>query len=154
VPAFFFDASGLAKCYIHEVGSNWVRGILAPALANDIHVLGVSEVEVTSAIVRRRKAATISPSAAAAALIQLQHDFASDYIVLDVSDQLLAAAILLVQNHELRAYDGIQLAAATELNRVRIAGGLPSMTLVSADQELNSAAAAEGIAVEDPNTHP
>jgi predicted nucleic acid-binding protein len=83
VPAFF-DASGLAKCYISEVGSTWVRGILAPTSANDIHVLRIAEVEVTSAIVRRRKATTLSPSAAAAALAQLQHDFANDYIVLDV----------------------------------------------------------------------
>jgi hypothetical protein len=32
--------------------------------------------------------------------------------------------------------------------------GLEAVTLVSADRELNTAAVAEGLAVEDPTTHP
>jgi hypothetical protein len=47
----------------------------------------------------------------------------------------------------------VQLAAAQE---VQIRGdtlGLPVLTLVSADEELNVAATAEGLAVENPNRH-
>ncbi len=152
--AFFFDSSALAKCYINEVGSAWVRAILAPSSANDIHVVRIAEVEVTSAIVRRRKAGAISATDANSALAQLRHDFASDYIVIDVSDQILTSAVSLVVAHEIRAFDGVQLAAAIELNRVRTSGGLSEVTFVSADQELNAAAHAEALAVEDPNSHP
>jgi hypothetical protein len=48
----------------------------------------------------------------------------------------------------------VQLAAAVELNRVCTSGGLLPATVVSADLDLNSAAQAEGLAVEDPNNHP
>ena len=46
-------------------------------------------------------------------------------------------------------YDAVQLAATLEV-RAKI----PSLILVSADAALNTAAAAEGLQVEDPNTHP
>jgi hypothetical protein len=50
----------------------------------------------------------------------------------------------------------VQLAAAGELNARR--GGFrqppTSIILVSADQEFNAAATAEGLAVEDPNFYP
>ena len=68
--------------------------------------------------------------------------------------QLFTSAIAFVEGHELRAYDGVQLAAAVELNLVRTSGGLSAATVVSADFDLNAAAQAEGLAVEDPNSHP
>jgi len=46
------------------------------------------------------------------------------------------------------------LAVALELNGRCLAGGMGSITLVSADQQLNNAAVAEGLPVEDPNLRP
>ena len=48
----------------------------------------------------------------------------------------------------------MQLAATAELHRSRSMLGLSRPTLISADQELNSAGLAEGIDVDDPTTHP
>ena len=48
----------------------------------------------------------------------------------------------------------MRCAAAVLLHTERQALGMPPLTLVSADIALNSAAAAEGLLVEDPNTHP
>jgi hypothetical protein len=48
----------------------------------------------------------------------------------------------------------VQLASATALHAVRSASGLPALTFVSADTELNAAATAEGMPVDDPNLHP
>ena len=48
----------------------------------------------------------------------------------------------------------MQLAAALELNGRWLAAGMSGITLVSADQDLNTAATAEGLMVEDPNVHP
>jgi hypothetical protein len=60
----------------------------------------------------------------------------------------------LARAHALRGYDAVHLAAATTLNRQRLALGLGAVTLVSADAELNRAAVAEGLLVEDPNRYP
>ncbi len=53
----------------------------------------------------------------------------------------------------IRAYDAVQLATALETTRVTFQLEPTQMTLVSADLELNAAAVAEGLRVEDPNTH-
>ena len=48
----------------------------------------------------------------------------------------------------------VQLAVALELHNQRVSAGQSAVTLVSADQELNAAATAEILVVEDPNQHP
>jgi hypothetical protein len=48
----------------------------------------------------------------------------------------------------------ILLRAALEASDERIANGLPPLTLVSADTELNNAAQDEGLTVENPNNYP
>ena len=62
--------------------------------------------------------------------------------------------MLLARKHGLRAYDAVQLAAALDVSRLYQPPGANPITLVSADQELNAAATAEGLAVDDPNAHP
>ena len=151
---YFFDSSALAKCYIDESGSAWVRGITAPASQNDIHALELVEVEVASAIARRRKGGSLTSAIAAAALGRLWYDVRHDYILIKVSDSLISEAVILADRHELRAYDALHLAAAIDLNRSRAALAQPALVLVSADLELNAAAVANGFVVEDPNAHP
>jgi len=75
-------------------------------------------------------------------------------VVLEITVPLLTDAMRLAEIHGLRAYDAVQLAAALELNGRWLAGGLTGITLVSADQDLNIAALAESLMVEDPNLHP
>jgi hypothetical protein len=47
----------------------------------------------------------------------------------------------------------LQLAAALELQTVRVANSLSPITFVCADDKLNAAAAAEGVSVENPNAY-
>ena len=54
----------------------------------------------------------------------------------------------------LRGYDAVQLAVAAGLHDLRHVLGLPVLTLVSADNDLNAATSAEGMIVENPNAHP
>jgi len=155
--AFYFDSSALVKSYVLEVGTPWVRGvrgIIAPSSGNDIHVLLIAHVEVASAVARRRKAGTVSSVDATAILSKLTDDFKDEFVVIDATEPLLRLAASLVDKHELRAYDGIHLAAVLQVNQVRVGAGLNGITLVSADQELNAAAMAEGLTIEDPNSHP
>jgi predicted nucleic acid-binding protein len=63
---------------------------------------------------------------------------------------MLADAMRRANAHGLRAYDAVQLSVAIDVNRFRGGG----VTLVSADRDLNAAAIAEGLTVDDPNSHP
>ena len=67
---------------------------------------------------------------------------------------LFADAMLAARKHRLRAYDAVQLAVAIDVHRRQQAAGLGAVTLISADQALNDAALAEGLAVDDPRSHP
>lgn len=74
--------------------------------------------------------------------------------MVEVTETLATQAMRLAETHGLRGYDAIQLAAALAIQTLRVTQQLPAMTLVSADSELNAAATAEGLIVEDPHTHP
>lgn len=63
-------------------------------------------------------------------------------------------AMSVARKHGLRAYDAVQLTAALEIDRLNREDGFGPVTLVSADRELNAAAATEGLIVEDPTTYP
>jgi hypothetical protein len=58
------------------------------------------------------------------------------------------------ETYGLRGYDAVQLAAALDVNTSYHAAGLPTITLISADAELNAAATSEGLTVENPNNYP
>ncbi len=114
----------------------------------------ITAVEVTSAVTRRQRAGDISPADAATILGQFRQDLLSEYNLIEITPSLLANAMLLAGIYGLRAYDAVQLGVAIELQSQRHASGLPPITLVSSDQELNTAATAAGLRVEDPNLHP
>jgi hypothetical protein len=64
---------------------------------------------------------------------------------------LLKLAVAATRNHALRSADAIQLASAVLARRL-----MPNvaLTMIVCDLELNAAAAAEGLQVENPNQHP
>jgi uncharacterized protein len=86
--------------------------------------------------------------------LAFQHDLTNDYLTIEITPALLSSAINLAVKHALRGYDAVQLAATLEANNERIATGLSSLTLVSADSELNISAQSEGLSVENPNNYP
>lgn len=152
--ALFCDASAIVKRYASEVGSSWVIRTTDPALGNTIFVARITEVEVVSGVARRVREGTLSASDGSAGTVNLRKDFILHYRVVEITPALIDRAVSLVQAHGLRGYDAVQLAAALEVHTDRAPFGLPPLTLCSADSALNAAALAEGLAVDDPNTHP
>lgn len=150
---YFIDSSALAKRYVSETGTAWVQAFTGLASGNSLYVARITLVELVAAISRRRKNGDLTPSDAAAALSDVRADFASDYQVIEVTAALVAEAESLAEKHALRGYDAVQLAAAIQVNAAFAASGRPAVILVSADLELNAAGAAEGLGVDDPNTH-
>jgi predicted nucleic acid-binding protein len=149
VSEFFLDTSTVLKRYVQETGTPWVQALAAPAVGHSLIIVRITLAETVAAITRRERGGTITPKNAATALADFQLDFARQYFIIEVSAALVNQAAFLARKHGLRGYDAIQLAAAVDTQ-----AGLPSLTLLSADVDLNAAAVAEGLAVDDPNLHP
>ena len=150
---YFFDSSGLVKRYIAETGSAWVQALTDSLSGNSIHVARVTGAEVVSAIARRQRRGATTAADAAAALVAFRADFQRAYFPLDVTAATALLAMDLAERHGLRGYDAVQLAAALELRSQCLAAGLPPPIFIAADNELNAAAVAEGLAVDNPNNH-
>ena len=152
--AYFLDSSAIVKRYVAETGTVWVSDLFNPTAGNKIYATRIAGIEVVSAIARRRRGKNVSSKDAADSIKQFKLEFVSDYIILDVTTKLVNRAMILADSYALRGYDAVQLASALEANDIRLVAVAPPLILVSADLELNAAAIAEGLTVEDPNAHP
>lgn len=123
-----------------------------PSSANQLHVAHISAVEVLAAITRRVRLGSLTPQAGHDAVTQFLADF-GNYDVVAISEPLILRAMDFAEEHGLRGYDAVQSAAAAAVNVGAGTLGFHAI-LISADDELNAAAAAEGLKVENPNRYP
>jgi hypothetical protein len=149
VAAYFLDTSAVLKRYVQETGTAWLQALAAPSARHSLFVARITLAEGVAAVTRRERGGSLMPQDAATAVADFQLDFARQYRVVEVSAGLVAQAATLARKHALRGYDAVQLAAVLEIHATD-----PSLTLLSADVELNAAAMAEGVLVDDPNSHP
>jgi uncharacterized protein len=154
VQLYFFDTSALAKRYVKETGTVWINSLFDPSLGHVFYLARITAVEITSALTRRSKGGTLSAADASKALTKFRADFHSRLLVIEITTLLLDHAERLAEKHALRAYDAVQLAAVFAMDQHRKQHALPALTLLSADAELLTAAAAEGFTADDPNLHP
>jgi uncharacterized protein len=150
---YFLDSSALVKRYLAEVGSTWLENLLSQ-LSSDILIAEITQVEVIAALTRRGRSTSMSPQEASKACNRFKADVSSEYQVTSLTNTMVSRAIVQAETHALRGYDAIQLATALEVNAVALASGLPGLTFISADGELNKVAQTEGLTVENPNSHP
>ena len=148
------NSSALVKRYISEIGSTWVLSLFDPTLNNDVLIAAITGVEIVAAITRRARGGSISAMDAMAACTQFRSDLQPEYQVVEITENIINSAMALAEAHGLRGYDAVQLAAGREINALCIASGLPPVTFVSADNELNTAAASDGLLIENPNDYP
>ena len=151
---YFLDSSALVKRYIQETGSGWLQTLCQQSQPEDLYIARIAGAEVVSAIARRGQAGHLSPQGLAAALNRFQQDFATGYEIIEVSPAIIARAMDLARTRFLRGYDTVQLAVAAGLHDLRQVLGLTVLTLISADHDLNAAATAQGLTVENPNNYP
>ena len=152
--AYFCDTSALVKRYVAETGSAWLTATIAPQTGNRVFIARITFVELISAITRRERGRHISAADAKTAKTQFETDYSSEFFNIEISENLIKEAARLAEKHALRGYDAVQLAAALKTEKEKIALGLSSLILLSADTELNAAAVSEGLTVDDPNNHP
>jgi predicted nucleic acid-binding protein len=154
VALYFLDSSAVVKRYVRETGTAWIQALTAPPASHSLFVVRITLVETVAAVTRRERGGALDPADAATALADFQYDFSRQYRVIEVSAGFVARASSLALRHALRGYDAVQLSAAREVHQMAQAMGFGPITLISADLELNAAASAEGLSVDDPNTHP
>ena len=150
---YFLDSSALAKRYLPKTGSDWICDLLNPSSGNEATVSRITHVELTSAVIRRTRGGSLTQDQADAILSQFKEDVVSEFVTLEITPAVLDEAIGLVVKHRLRAYDSAQFATACELKRQMSGLDLADFRFISADSELNTAAVAEGLDVENPLHH-
>jgi predicted nucleic acid-binding protein len=131
-----------------------VLSITDPAAGHAIYVARIAGVEVVSALTRQSRSGALNPMAAATALAQFRQDFTHQFRTVDITPTLITRAMDLAETHALRGDDAVQCAAAVIVHTYRQTLQMPLLTMVSADDALNTASAAEGLVVDEPHTHP
>ena len=129
----FFDSSALAKRYIREKGSDEVEKALTAASEAAVSLLCPSE--IVSALSRLRRAGVLASDQYELAKAALLAD-AEDLTLYALTPQVVAAAIGLLEKHELRTLDALHVAAALEWE---------AELFVSADRRQLRAAEGEGL---------
>jgi uncharacterized protein len=135
----YFDASALAKRYVRETGTTTVRRLLASGSAATSRL---SDVEVSSAIVRRAREGAFTIDERDRMLAALQHDVPALAMV-ELTPEITDDARTLLLRYPLRSGDAVQLASALYLQR-QLARPVP---FVAYDRRLVLAARAEGLVV-------
>lgn len=150
---FFFDSSGLVKRYILETGTAWVQTISDTAAGHDCFLAEITGAEMIAAVTRRRRRGDLTQIDAANALTEINADFLRDFLLIEVSLSRVQEAMVLAERHGLRGYDAVQLACALFLRGQGQLSGQADSVFITADRELMTAARAEGLTVDDPNSH-
>lgn len=152
--AYFLDSSALVKRFSTESGSAWILGIVRPSLNNFLAIATITGAEVVSALTRKLRGNKLSQRQYNNAIRRFEREFAIRYFGTDVTASLVENAMSLAKRHGLRGYDSVQLAACLIVADTRRFLNLSPIIFVSADNDLNIAALAEGLKVENPNDHP
>jgi uncharacterized protein len=150
---YYFDSSGLAKRYVNEQGSIWVREIVSPGRHHAVYTARISGAEIVTALALRGRSSTLAPAHVRAAITRFRQVCRRGYALIDASAPVVDLAMSLAEQHGLRGYDAIQLATALSLRAALPARRRPALTFVSADGGLNVAATSVGLSVVDPTSY-
>jgi uncharacterized protein len=148
--SYYIDTSGLAKYYIPEQGTGWMRMLIRPSALPIVVICDATLVEMFSLIDRRRKMGSLTPAMVTAVQSSFLQHVTNRYLVEPVDTSTFVQARSLVLKHSLRTLDAVQLSAA--INSANTLG--ETLTFISADVNLLTAAQAEGLVIDNPNTHP
>jgi predicted nucleic acid-binding protein len=151
---YYLDTSALSKRYVQEVGTAWVRALVVPTAGHTLLTARITMVEIYSALARRRREGSVPADDCQVAVQAFTAHSATEYEFVELNLDVVVQARDLLERHPLRAYDAVQLASALVANQALQAARLAPLVFLSADDRLNTAAAVEGLTVDNPNAHP
>lgn len=148
--SYYVDTSALAKYYVAEIGTSWIRNILRPSGRNIVVICEITPIEMFSLLSRRTASGNLLTKNVAVIQTNFLSHISNRYLVQMVESPIFLQARSLVTNHKLRTLDAIQLAGA--IHAEHLLG--EKLTFLSGDNDLLIAASSEGFAVDNPNVHP
>ena len=151
---YFLDTSALAKRYVTEPGSSWILSITDLATGNQSWISALAPVEFLALLYRRARSGQLTILEAHQTEQVFRRDLGALFRVISPIPLILNRAMDLVIVHPLRGYDAVQLATGLYLQTQQSATRVAAPVFLSADQNLNGAASAEGLQVDNPNLHP
>jgi predicted nucleic acid-binding protein len=105
----YLDSSALVKLYTNEAHSRFMRGAAYAASVRVCHDIGY--VECRAAFARKRREGSFGLSDQSRCRQQLERDWERFHII-SVTPELIRRAAALAEDHGVRAYDSVHLAAA------------------------------------------
>ncbi|GAA6616937.1 type II toxin-antitoxin system VapC family toxin [Scytonema sp. NUACC26] len=151
--AHFVDSSALVKRYVPETGSAWIR-TLSTQTGNSLFIGRITWVEVLSALARREREASLTPTDRALIIQRFRSDLNNQYQVIELDAKLAETAGQLVEQYPLRAYDAVQLASVLRIQPAFAAKQSTSLIFLTSDDRLSTIAQALGLLTDNPNHHP
>lgn len=151
--SFLLDASALAKRYTLETGSACVDFLFDNVAHDRLMCLMLGAAEVASVLVRRRNSGAFPASSLSQSMVNLKAEVvdADEFNTLSMDNDLISAAMPLIDRHAINATDAVLLRLALDLAaRLRVDGA--DLVLVASDKRLQRAAQAEGLLAFDPET--
>lgn len=136
----YLDTSALVKFYVEEVGSATIREAIARA--ETVATTAIAYVEACAAFARRRREGRLSRGDYRRVIQDLQSDW-ENYLLLEVTHELIRRAADLAAIHPLRAYDAMHLASAKVLQE-RLQGPI---FFACWDSNLSAGAKREGLSL-------
>jgi predicted nucleic acid-binding protein len=143
---YFLESTALAKLFVQEAGSEKLIAVIDPLSSAQKLVSALGLALVYAAIRRRERSRGLNAEQAALVLQQLVTEFAQ------MTEQPLSSAVsdramLLLDGHELRADDAVQLASCLV---ARAVSGVTDFVFVTTNPALLQAARAEGLQTLNP----
>jgi len=145
---YYLETSALVKLYFREQGTDRLIAVTATSTGNQLTILSLAKAEFRSMVRRRQRNGEIAAKIADWLTETFQMHVDTRFLVQPVTDYAVDLACTLIDRHNLRAYDAIQLAGYMTL----VPSSTESPIFVCSDRDLLLAATKEGGAVLDPTT--
>lgn len=150
--AYYFDSSALVKRYAAEAGTDWITALCTSE--NSVQAIAsIGLVEIAAALSSKQRSGFLTSEDCDRLLAELVQDAQDSYLLISIDEVIIHRAITLTRRHKLRGYDAVHLACALALQQILLSGEELPLTIVTADHDLLKAAAAEGLATENPDDH-
>jgi len=143
---YYWDTSAIVKVYHREEGSDRAMQMFSEVLSGEKKgaVAYVCLMETISAFTRRRKELKGNYEAIVARILQ---DMRDNLSIVALEEEIMESAMKLIINHGLKTLDSIHLATALFLKKHTS----EDVAMISADRELLTAAAKEGLDTVNPS---
>lgn len=148
---WYCDSSAVVKRYVREIGSRWFRQEVAK---HRVLTSALAVAEVPAALARRLRDGTLSTFEFHRSRAQLTNHLQTfQHTLLPATIDVIKQAPLLIYRMPLAGYDAVHLATALHYLRTVVVDR-SQFYFVTADNQLQRAAEAEGLNAENPNKHP